>query len=108
MGITIGEGISFKKEEIINDGGCMATPPNIMSCLSWNCRGLGSPCAIRDLKELIRNQKPSIIFLMENRLMHCTFLSLKNKLGFSNGFSMDRVGRGGVLLSYGRMIWMSL
>lgn len=39
-----------------------------MRCLSWNCRGLGNPSAVRALKKLLKAQCPDIVFLMETRL----------------------------------------
>lgn len=79
----------------------MTTPPTTMSCLSWNCRGLGSSRAIQDLKMLIRSQKSDVIFLMETRILQKKFISLKVQLGFSNGFMVERIGPGGGLI----MLW---
>ena len=36
-----------------------------MSCLAWNCRGLGNPHAKRELEDLIQAQDPLIVFLSE-------------------------------------------
>ena len=36
-----------------------------MSFLAWNCRGLGNPCTIRELGDLIRAKDPSVVFLVE-------------------------------------------
>lgn len=33
--------------------------------LFWNCRGLGSPEAVRALSDLIRDKSPDIVFLCE-------------------------------------------
>ncbi|KAK7250571.1 hypothetical protein RIF29_33087 [Crotalaria pallida] len=38
-----------------------------MSLQSWNCRGLGSPRAIRSLRKLLASERPNIVFLMETR-----------------------------------------
>ena len=44
-------------------GGCCCAGPRIpMSCLSWNCRGLGYPRAIPFLSDLVRDCKPDFIF----------------------------------------------
>ena len=39
-----------------------------MNLLSWNCRGLGNPRSVNALKEVIRIEKPKIVFLMETKL----------------------------------------
>jgi exonuclease III len=39
-----------------------------MKLLSWNCRGLGNPSAVRALKRLLKTQAPDVVFLMETRL----------------------------------------
>uniref|UniRef100_A0A2N9EK22 CCHC-type domain-containing protein n=1 Tax=Fagus sylvatica TaxID=28930 RepID=A0A2N9EK22_FAGSY len=42
-----------------------AAPPNPMSCLSWNCRGLGNPGTVQELANMVRVKDPSAIFVME-------------------------------------------
>lgn len=76
----------------------MATPPTTMSCISWNCRGLGSPCAIQELKTLIRSHNPALVFLMETRLTSNKLLVVKNSLGFKNGFLVERSCQSGGLI----------
>lgn len=39
-----------------------------MKVLSWNCRGLGNPSAVRALKKLLKTHCPDFAFLMETRL----------------------------------------
>ncbi|PWA74858.1 hypothetical protein CTI12_AA246600 [Artemisia annua] len=39
-----------------------------MRLLSWNVQGLGNPWMVRHLRELVKENKPSIVFLMETRL----------------------------------------
>jgi exonuclease III len=39
-----------------------------MKIISWNCRGLGNPTAVRALKKLLKTQCPDLVFLMETRL----------------------------------------
>lgn len=70
-----------------------------MKLLSWNCRGLGSPSTVLQLKESLRLYKPELIFVCET----------KKKLGFvstvckKNGwgkrwFAVDPIGKSGGLL----------
>jgi hypothetical protein len=39
-----------------------------MKFLSWNCRGLGNPPAVRALKKLLKLHCPDVVFLMETKL----------------------------------------
>ena len=39
-----------------------------MSCLSWNCRGLGNPQIVEKLIALIGNKAPKLVFLMETKI----------------------------------------
>jgi exonuclease III len=39
-----------------------------MKILSWNCRGLGNPDAVRAYKKLIKSNCPDVVFLMETKL----------------------------------------
>jgi exonuclease III len=41
-----------------------------MKILSWNCRGLGNPSAVRALRKLLNKQCPDVVFLMETRLQN--------------------------------------
>ena len=72
-----------------------------MSCLAWNCRGLGTPRAIRALKDLVRSNKPKLVFLMETKMQISKLLNLRISLGFKHAFGVDRVGLGGGLV----MMW---
>lgn len=36
-----------------------------MIILSWNCMGLGHPCAVSLLRDLVRSYKSDVIFLFE-------------------------------------------
>ena len=71
-----------------------------MSCLSWNCCGLGHPRTVQVLLDLVRSKKSDFIFLMETMCSREKLESLKVKLGFDNLFNMDKVGRSGGLSLY--------
>lgn len=68
-----------------------------MNLLSWKCRGMGSPRAIRILKDLINSQNPNFVFLSETLVEVKDILEIANKLGFENSYAVNRVGRGGGL-----------
>ena len=40
-----------------------------MSCLSWNCRGLGNPQTVDELVTLVGKKDPNVGFLMETKSM---------------------------------------
>jgi exonuclease III len=68
-----------------------------MTLLSWNCRGLGSPRAVRDLCQLAKENKAHILFLMETKCSKARVEVVRVKLGFAGAFTVDHVGRNGGL-----------
>jgi exonuclease III len=69
-----------------------------MNLLSCNCRGLGNPQAIRDLYQLTREKKPTILFLMETKCHRNKMEIVRVKLGFECLFTVDSVGMSGGLV----------
>lgn len=65
-----------------------------MNVLSWNCRGLGNPCAIPNLKFLIRRYKSDVLFLYETISYSNKIDELRYILSYGCSFAVDRVGRG--------------
>jgi hypothetical protein len=39
-----------------------------MILMSWNCRGLGNPEAVRALHLMVKTKGPQVLFLMETKL----------------------------------------
>ena len=80
-------------------GGNSLTPPtpSTMKILSLNCRGFGIPEAIEELRYLVREKGPKILFLSKTRLDMDGFHRLKKKLDFTTGFVVLRIGLGGGL-----------
>lgn len=68
---------------------------------SWNCRGLGNPRAVRALKELIKRERPKILFLMETKRNKSEWDQLKVKLKCKKCFVVDCGGCSGGLA----MLW---
>jgi hypothetical protein len=68
-----------------------------MSFIVWNCRGLGSPSTIPNLKYLVRSYKPDGLILSETMTTSNKIDELKYVLSFDYCFSVDRIGRGGGL-----------
>lgn len=67
-----------------------------MSTLSWNCRGIGNPRAIR---ELLVSSNNRFIFFMETKVRCFQAKNLRVKIGFNGLFFVDGCGlAGGIAL----------
>jgi hypothetical protein len=72
-----------------------------MKILSWNCRGLSRPTAVRSLRLLIRENSPEILFLSETKSSPLQVSSILNSLGFFLICQVAPVGsRGGLALTW--------
>ena len=68
-----------------------------MSCLAWNCCGLGNPCTVRELGDLIRAKDPFIVFLAKTWADEARLKELKRNLGFDNLHFVERISKEGGL-----------
>lgn len=68
-----------------------------MNLIGWNCRGLGKPRTVRVLNEMVKSHKPSILFLSETLAEGKKIEEVAMKIGFSEFYSVDRIGRSGGL-----------
>ena len=68
-----------------------------MICLSWNCRGLRNPDAVRELRNVVKQEGPALVFVMETKIRAVKVENLKFSLGFSGCFAVDSVGLSGGL-----------
>lgn len=57
-----------------------------MSCLSWNCRGLGKARTVQVLTDLVRDQNPDVLFLSETISGANKIEEIRVKLGFFTRF----------------------
>lgn len=72
-----------------------------MSCLSWNCRGLGNPQTVRELHHLVKNKNPRFIFLIETKCKREKVEAIRNKIGYDCSFVIDSKGlSGGIALMW--------
>ena len=68
-----------------------------MRLLSWNCQGLGNPWIGRSLRKIVREQVPTVCFLMETRLGKDGFEKLYGNLPFQNKIIVKHLdSRGGL------------
>ncbi|XLR34788.1 hypothetical protein S83_062688 [Arachis hypogaea] len=65
-----------------------------MKIISWNCRGLGNPWAVRALNKLLKQQAPNLIFLMETRRKIDELNRIRNRGGMGNIAGIDCEGEG--------------
>ena len=73
-----------------------------MSCLAWNCRGLGNLRTGRELVELIRAKDPSVVFLDKTLTDEARLEFIQNSINFDHRWVVPRVGRSGGLVLYWR------
>ena len=73
-----------------------------ISIIGWNCRGLGSPSTIPDLKYLVRHFNPDLLFLSETLAHRNKIEELRFLLGYDCCFPVDRTGRSGGLALFWR------
>ena len=71
-----------------------------MSCLSWNCCGIGNPQIEDKPVAMVRNKDPKLVFLMETKVDKVVLERIGRKIQFSNLFIVPRHNTGGVLALY--------
>ena len=68
-----------------------------MSCISWNCCGLGNPCTVHELADLVWVKDPSAVFLMETWSNEDHLELLLCRLHFNNKLVVPCNNKGGGL-----------
>ncbi|KAL0395186.1 UNVERIFIED_CONTAM: hypothetical protein Slati_4484800 [Sesamum latifolium] len=71
-------------------------PPSAMSLLVWNCQGLGNSYTVKGLKDLRRDNKPTLVFLTETKCFESQIEAFEKKFDLF-GCSVDPKGRSGGL-----------
>ena len=66
-----------------------------MSCLSWNCRGLGNPEAVRELRNIVKQEVPALLFVMKTKIRAKRVEDLCYQLGVAGCFAVDSEGLSG-------------
>lgn len=62
--------------------------------MSWNCRGLGNPRIVHELSHLIQDKRPSIIFIMETKILKEHMERISSRIGSYHFFAISSMGRG--------------
>ena len=71
-----------------------------MSLLSWNYHGLGNPCTVQELFDLVREQDALVLFAVESRLDKARLELLRCRLQFSSKLVVSRRAQGGGLVLF--------
>jgi len=68
-----------------------------MSCLSWNCRGLGNTATVKELRDLAKDVALTVLCVLETHVYKSRVEGLKHTLGYANAFAVSSSGRSGGL-----------
>lgn len=68
-----------------------------MSCLSWNCQGLGNLRAVHALQRLIFSKDPTVVFLCETKSNVWHMERLQMKFNYDRSFTVDSISNSGSL-----------
>ena len=71
-----------------------------MSCLSWNCRGLGNPQTVDEVVALVTTKDPKLVFLMETKANKPLLEKVGRRIQFTNLFFVPCINSCGGLALY--------
>lgn len=72
-----------------------------MSLLGWNCRGMANPRAVRFLKEIVNQYRPSLNFLSETKIKKQKMERICKSIHYAGCYVVDAQEIGGGLA----LIW---
>ena len=68
-----------------------------MCCLSWNCSGIGNQWIVQELIDMVRMERPDVVFLMETLVEESKLEQIRVKLCYDNKLVCLRDGHSGGL-----------
>ena len=68
-----------------------------MRTLCWNCRGIGDPATVHELRALVEDCAPSVLCIVETQIAKNQVEGLAVSLGFQSSFAVASSGRSGGL-----------
>lgn len=74
-----------------------------MSILCWNCRGLGVPAIVNELRDLARESAPTVLCVVEMQIAKNRMEGLARTLGYDNAHRVGSSGRSGGLCMYWKL-----
>ena len=75
-----------------------------MSCLAWNCCGLGNLCTRRELVDIIWAKAPSVFFLAKTLTNNARLELVQRNIDFDHRWVVPREGKSEGLVSF----WKSM
>ncbi|TYH01222.1 hypothetical protein ES288_A09G040500v1 [Gossypium darwinii] len=72
-----------------------------MKILCWNCRGIGNPATVRELKQMLVANDPDIVFLCETKINANKFSSVRSRCKMEGCLAVNANGKSGGLV----MMW---
>ncbi|KAI8022427.1 hypothetical protein LOK49_LG03G03753 [Camellia lanceoleosa] len=66
-----------------------------LTMMFWNCQGAGNNAFKRNMRDLIKSHKPTILILMETKIPYSSMGNLFNNMGFTAVTIMDPIERSG-------------
>ena len=64
----------------------------VVNLISWNCHGLGTPCAVGALRKLLLSEALNVVFLMETRKLDSELQAQRGLAGYNNIFVVSWFG----------------
>lgn len=80
-----------------------------MKLLSWNCQGLGNPLTVRELKAMVAQEKPDVLFLMETKNREELLCRIQRRLRFPSSVIENPIGMvGGLAVFWNEKITLTV
>ena len=71
-----------------------------MSCIVWNCRGLGNQLVVQELADVLQAKAHVVVFLAETLADEARLDYVKDWIRFDKKFFVQRINKGGGLVVY--------
>jgi hypothetical protein len=63
--------------------------------VEFDCRGLGNPEAVHELRSIVKQEGPALLFVMETKVRAKRVENLRCSLGFAGCYAVDSDGLSG-------------